>query len=136
MGLVVGIAAVFLVLVVAAVLTTTTENYNEVTILNETFHIPEGYNETYSQNYSNLMERRYTGEDGSIYIRVVPHDDAGQNHIGKNPDETDRTIENITGVYSYPNGEGHQFRYAHGNNVIIIQSSNETLLEQIILLND
>ena len=130
-GLIAGIAAVLIVLV-GAVSATTTDNSSEVTIFNETFHIPEGFNKTYSHNQSDLIEMKYSGDAGSISIRVVNHNDSGQSHIHLNPDELNRTIGNISGFYSYPHGEGHQFRYANGNNVIIIQSSNETLLEQII----
>ena len=131
MGLILG-TAVVLIVAALSMGAISADDSSEVSIFNETFHIPEGFNKTYSHNQSDLIEMKYSGDAGSFSIRVVNHNNSGQSHISHNSDELNRTIGNISGLYSYPHGEGHQFRYAHGNNVIIIQSSNEALLEQII----
>ena len=134
-GLILGIAAVLIVIVVAAVIMTPTDNSTEVTIVNETFHIPEGFNETYSDNGTSYVYHVYkNGTNATIAIQV----DSPSYYLPADDSEVNKTVGGIPGIYKFygendPNFRNmYGFRYLHNGNYIKIHTSDEALLEQII----
>ena len=142
MGLLIGIVAVFLVLVVAAVFMG--ENSTDVIIGNQTFHIPNGFEESDlpggTPNTLRTRELRFfkNGNNESFVIAVY-HNETIHNLNLSNP--VNKTIGGINGVYStqkvfykiYKNETIYTFRYQHNNDLISIASPDESLIEQVIM---
>ena len=135
MGLVGGIAAVFLVLVVAAVLTT---GGSQVTIVNETFNIPQGFSEVDPSNssvvavYARNTESKYFMNDANetIIIQVYQSSEV-LNDVPVMPGEVNKTMGGINGLYKIDD-EDHVFRYPHGTHGITITAPSDELIEQVL----
>ena len=141
MGLLIGIVAVFLVLVVAAVFMG--ENSTEVVIANQTFHIPDGFEESnLSEGMANTMRNRefkfYKNGNNESFVIAVYHNETIHNLNLTNP--VNKTIGGINGVcttsnhfYEIYNETVHAFRYQHNNDFISVVSPDESLIEQVIM---
>lgn len=135
-GLIIGIVAVMVVAIaaVAAVPQTNSSTANEttgnVTIGNETFHIPDGFKEINSTNSHNYASKEFQKGKDSITISVGPRDI--NSTILKQSGTVNRTISEIDGLYYKFSDDTHFFGYKSGENLILIVSSDDSLIEQVL----
>lgn len=127
-GLILGIAAV---LIVAAVSmgAISADNPNEVTVGNETFHIPDGFREVNSSEINGTLIKFFKNDSGaeiSISVTKLP---GRISNISLNNGDVRRTIAGIDGVYCE---ENHTFKFSHENNLIFVMAPDENMFEGII----
>ena len=127
-GLILGIAAVLIVaaLSMGAI---SADNPNEVTVGDETFHIPDGFRETNSSENNGTLTKHFKNDTGAVIVINVFKAPGRVSNLPLTDGEVSRTIAGIDGNY---NEQLHMFKYSHENNVIVIIAPDEAMLESII----
>lgn len=114
-------------------------NAKEVTVADEKFNIPDGFNEDTNKSkfvrdstgtlevkvYSNV----YTD---MIAINVLTPDDGRLLLPENQPGFVNKTIKGITGIY---NEDSNEFQYISDKKMVSVSAHNQTLLEEVLVDN-
>ena len=136
MGLILGIAAVLIVaaLSMGAI---SADDSSEVTIFNETFHIPDGFREVNSVNTTVSVTKTYENDNGeSFTIAIFKKSNVNRLNL-TNP--VNKTIGGINGLYNTQrnffeiyNESVHAFRYQTESGMVTVVSPDESLIERVL----
>ena len=136
MGLILGIAAVLIVaaLSMGAI---SADDSSEVTIFNETFHIPDGFREVNSVNTTTGVMKTYQNDSGASFTIAI-YKDLNLNMLNLT-NRDNRTIGEINGIhntqrnfYEIYNESVHAFRYQTESGMVTVVSPDESLIERVL----
>ena len=126
-ALILGIAAVLIV--AAAALGAVSAKATDVNMLNDTFHIPDGFRQVnYTEDSGGDLAEGYYMNDSNATIHIKVYSKAASN-LNKNPGDAEKVIAGISGIY---NENQHCFRFGTQRNIVNITVSDDALIEQII----
>lgn len=109
----------------------------EVTIANEKFNIPDGFNENTSAAKEKVGPqetthvKQYVSDKGNVIINVIEFK-KGKPQLPDRPGYVNKTINGIDGIY---NEDTNSFSYVRENNLVTLNSGvkNESFIAQFLV---